>query len=130
MSNALPEEDEGPWNDFYTKRIPIVAGILKTNDIPEEVLDKINFDPKVMKVIVAPTDIYLSEARKNLPKKISVMSQSVSGYDEDGCCPLGDICPDMLNNIGINSTLVGHHDKRTSKTSSQDVAKKTKDAVE
>lgn len=45
VNNALDDEAEGPWNDFYTKRIPIVAGNLKSNDVPKEVLDQINFDP-------------------------------------------------------------------------------------
>lgn len=84
----------------------------------------------MMKVIVAPTDIYLSDARKKLPKKISLMSQNISDYDEDGCCPTGDICPDMLKNIGVNCVLVGHSDKRAFRTTDEDVAKKTKIAVE
>lgn len=81
---AVPEQEDS-WSEVT--RMPIVCGNWKTNGdrdfittFPREVLNKSYWDAKQMQVIVAPTDIHLSEVKKSVKEGINVMAQNVSQH--------------------------------------------------
>jgi len=82
-----------------------------------------------MQICVAPADILISEVSQNVSNNINVMSQNISQYDKDGEFT-GNITADMLKNIGVTWALTGISDRRSRRTTDEEVAKKTKMAIE
>jgi hypothetical protein len=68
--NALPKGAEGSWGSVHPRKL-LIGGNWKSNgdvkfvtSFPQEVLNKAVFDTNLMQVVVAPTEIHLSEALK------------------------------------------------------------------
>ena len=68
--NALPKGVEGSWGDVHPRKL-LIGGNWKSNGdvkfvttFPQEVLNKATYDTNLMQVVVAPTEIHLSEALK------------------------------------------------------------------
>ena len=125
---------DASWDKAW--RQPIVSGNWKSNgdrdfieSYPKNVLNKSKWDPLYMQVCVAPTDIHLSEVQKVVNSDINVMAQNVSRWPSGAFT--GNITAHMLKDINVNWALTGHSERRTKNgTSDQDVAMKTKVAIE
>ena len=82
-----------------------------------------------MDVVVAPTEIHLTEALRNVKNNIHVASQDVSQYGRGAFT--GAVTADQIKDLGINWTLTGHSERRTLFHESDEiVALKTKIALE
>ena len=67
---ALPKGVEGSWGEVHPRKL-LIGGNWKSNgdvkfvtSFPQEVLNKATYDSNLMQVVVAPTEIHLSEALK------------------------------------------------------------------
>lgn len=74
--SALPKGAEGSWGGV---RKLLIGGNWKSNgdmkfvtSFPNEVLNTAKFDTKLMEVVVAPTEIHLSEALKQVKNNVHV----------------------------------------------------------
>merc|ERR1719213_519223 len=82
-----------------------------------------------MSVCVAPTDIHLTSVNNIVNDGINVMAQDVSQYPKGAYT--GNVTADQLKDICVQWTLTGHSERRTlCKESDEDVAKKTKAAID
>ena len=99
------------------------------HSFPNEVLNAARFDPKLMDVVVAPTEIHLTKALTNVKNNIHVASQDVSQFGRGAFT--GAVTADQIKDLGINWTLTGHSERRTLFHESDEiVALKTRIALE
>ena len=132
---ALPEHAEGSWGDVKPRKF-LIGGNWKSNgdmkfvhSFPNEVLNAARFDPKLMDVVVAPTEIHLTKALTNVKNNIHVASQDVSQFGRGAFT--GAVTADQIKDLGINWTLTGHSERRTLFHESDEiVALKTRIALE
>ena len=132
---ALPEHAEGSWGDVKPRKF-LIGGNWKSNgdmkfvhSFPNEVLNAARFDPKLMDVVVAPTEIHLTKALTNVKNNINVASQDVSQFGRGAFT--GAVTADQIKDLGINWTLTGHSERRTLFHESDEiVALKTRIALE
>ena len=68
--HALPKGAEGSWGSVHARKL-LIGGNWKSNgdmkfvtSFPGEVLNQAKYDTNLMQVVVAPTEIHLSEALK------------------------------------------------------------------
>jgi triosephosphate isomerase len=136
---ALPEQAVGGWGELGYHDHPrkyMVGGNWKSNGdwefantFPQAVLNKAEFDPNLVDVLVAPTYIHLDAVKNNASKNISVSAQDVSEHKRGAFT--GNITADQLKDFGINWTLTGHSERRTLFGESDEiVALKTKIAID
>lgn len=133
-STILMAVPEGSWGDV--KRDPVVGGNWKSNgdmdfanSFPKDTLNEMKFDQGKMSVCVAPTDIHLTSVKAVAADQINVMAQDVSQYPKGAYT--GNVTGEQLKDIGVHWTLTGHSERRTlCKETDEDVAKKTKAAIE
>ena len=75
---ALPEHAEGSWGDIKPRKFMIVGNWKSNGDsrfldiFPNDILNNAEYNPNLMDVVVAPTDIHLKEALKNVKNNIKV----------------------------------------------------------
>ena len=132
---ALPEHAEGSWGDVKPRKF-LIGGNWKSNGdmkfvstFPNEVLNVAKFDPKLMDVVVAPTEIHLTEALRNVKNNVHIASQDVSQYGRGAFT--GAVTADQIKDLGIKWTLTGHSERRNLFHESDEiVALKTKIALD
>ncbi|NGY37138.1 triose-phosphate isomerase [Flavobacterium sp. XN-5] len=98
-------------------RKKIVAGNWKmhknaeqTEDLLNELIDKMPLETKVQ-VIVAPTFINLASAVDHLEfTNIDVAAQNM--HQAEAGAFTGEISADMLQNVGVNTVILGHSERR------------------
>ncbi|MBT8320351.1 MAG: triose-phosphate isomerase, partial [Eudoraea sp.] len=79
-------------------------------------------------VMVAPTFVNLSEAVKSVAgSKVEVVAQNMH-YEESGAFT-GEIAPGMLKNIGVNTVILGHSERRAYFGETDDLLKKKVDTA-
>ncbi|MBT8177966.1 MAG: triose-phosphate isomerase [Eudoraea sp.] len=97
-------------------RSKIVAGNWKMNKNLDETRALINelvqkLPETSAEVMVAPTFVNLSEAVKSVAgSKVEVVAQNMH-FEESGAFT-GEIAPGMLKNIGVNTVILGHSERR------------------
>ncbi|MBT8211253.1 MAG: triose-phosphate isomerase [Eudoraea sp.] len=97
-------------------RSKIVAGNWKMNKNLDETRALINelvqkLPETSAEVMVAPTFVNLSEAVKSVAgSKVEVVAQNMH-FEESGAFT-GEISPGMLKNIGVNTVILGHSERR------------------
>jgi len=76
--NALPKGAEGSWGIVFPRKL-LIGGNWKSNgdkkfinSFPDEVLNRAEYDNNLMQVVVAPTEIHLSDALKNISNNVQV----------------------------------------------------------
>jgi hypothetical protein len=76
--NALPKGAEGSWGSVHPRKL-LIGGNWKSNgdvkfvnSFPGEVLNKAKYDTNLLQVVVAPTEIHLSDALKNISNNVQV----------------------------------------------------------
>lgn len=97
---------------------------LKNKDVIEyvNVLNNASFN---VDLYIAPSNIYLSNFRS---KKYNLTSQDISIYNEGA--HTGEISAKELKEIGVNSVIVGHHERRINfNEDSQIINKKIQNAL-
>ena len=94
----------------------------KTTTLVSEYIKKFKKLNKV-KVIVAPSDLYLSGVSKKLGKtKIKLASQDVASQDKGAYT--GEVSASMLHEIGCLYALVGHSERRKMGETDEQINKK------
>ncbi|EZG72708.1 triosephosphate isomerase [Gregarina niphandrodes] len=112
-----------------------VGGNWKCNGTTEsiktlgEVFNGTSFDKKKLNVVIFPTAIHYSTARQALNEQYELGSQNVS-KTKNGAFT-GEVSAEMLKNMNVPWTLVGHSERRTLyHETDADTAVKTKIALE
>lgn len=77
----------------------------------ENVLNKMQFDPSKLDVIVSPLFIHLSLAQQHLKNNVQLASQNIS-VSGDGAFT-GEISGSALKDLGINWAIIGHSERRS-----------------
>ncbi|MCX2720562.1 triose-phosphate isomerase [Lentiprolixibacter aurantiacus] len=114
-------------------RSKIVAGNWKMNKNLEETTALLNelagkLPDTSAEVIVAPTFVNLAEAVKTLGgSKVQVAAQNMH-FEESGAFT-GEIAPGMLRNIGVNTVILGHSERRAYFGETDDLLKKKVDTA-
>lgn len=97
-------------------RKKIVAGNWKMNNNLSETIKliddlKIHINGNNVKVMIAPAFTFLQTAVKQIDGyDIEVISQNVNNNDSGACT--GEVSTKMLKSIGVNTTLIGHSERR------------------
>jgi len=97
-------------------RKKIVAGNWKMNNGLSETIDLINdlkqnLSDSDVKVMIAPSYPFLKTAVDQVGDgSIEVISQNIN--DNKSGAYTGEVSIDMLNSIGVNTTLIGHSERR------------------
>lgn len=97
-------------------RKKIVAGNWKMNNNLSETIKliddlKIHINGNNVKVMIAPAFTFLQTAVKQIDGyDIEVISQNVNNYDSGAFT--GEVSTKMLKSIGVNTTLIGHSERR------------------
>lgn len=97
-------------------RKKIVAGNWKMNNNLSETIKliddlKIHINGKNVKVMIAPAFTFLQTAVKQIDGyDIEVISQNVNNNDSGAYT--GEVSTKMLKSIGVNTTLIGHSERR------------------
>ena len=74
-------------------------------------LNKLDFDPRKLEVVVAPISLHISSVGRILKGSTQIGCQNISPYD-DGAFT-GEISADQLSNLGVDWVIVGHSERRT-----------------
>lgn len=83
-----------------------------TRNLMNDVINKINFDPKAMEVLICPSTIHISEVANTLANKnILTGAQNLSKTDFGAYT--GELSCKHLADYNINWTLIGHSERRT-----------------
>lgn len=87
-------------------------GSLKfAKDFSEGVLAKAKFQPNKVEVVVAPSTIHLLTAKQALASsQVQVSAQNISQYKNGAYT--GELSAEMLNDAGVNWTILGHSERR------------------
>ena len=97
-------------------RKKIVAGNWKMNNNLSETIKliddlKIHINGNNVKVMIAPAFTFLQTAVKQIDGyDIEVISQNVNNNDSGAYT--GEVSTKMLKSIGVNTTLIGHSERR------------------
>ena len=97
-------------------RKKIVAGNWKMNNGLSETIELINdlnqnLSDSDVKVMIAPSYPFLKTAVDQVGDgSIEVISQNIN--DNKSGAYTGEVSIDMLNSIGVNTTLIGHSERR------------------
>eukprot|EP01068_Selenidium_serpulae_P011628 Selendium_serpulae@DN5697_c0_g1_i1.p1 len=71
----------------------------------------VDFDPKLMDVVICPTGIHYAETRTKMNEKIIVGFQNVNKAGNGAFT--GETSVPILKDMGVNTTLIGHSERRT-----------------
>eukprot|EP00929_Paragymnodinium_shiwhaense_P031800 TRINITY_DN17743_c0_g1_i1.p1 TRINITY_DN17743_c0_g1~~TRINITY_DN17743_c0_g1_i1.p1 ORF type:complete len:253 (-),score=69.58 TRINITY_DN17743_c0_g1_i1:422-1180(-) len=99
-------------------RVPIVAGNWKCQPLKRAQVESLagtfneacDFDPSALEVVIFPTALHVDLARRSLKETIAVGSQTVCREADKAFT--GEICAEMLADMGCSWVLVGHSDRR------------------
>ncbi|KAI8388209.1 triosephosphate isomerase [Radiomyces spectabilis] len=90
-------------------------------------LNKVSI-PSGTEVVIAPPALYIDRVRQTLNKEIGVAAQNT--YAKCSGAFTGEISPEMLKDLGIDWTILGHSERREIfKESSEFVGEKTAHAL-
>ncbi|WP_150467503.1 triose-phosphate isomerase [Francisella sp. SYW-9] len=92
-------------------------------------ISQANYDSSKVNVAVFPSSVYVKEVISQLPQNVGVGLQNITFYD-DGAYT-GELSADMLHDIGCDYLLIGHSERRSlfSETD-QDVFKKLEKVID
>lgn len=79
-------------------------------DFPTKVLNTLKFDTKKVQVVVAPSTIHLPIVLNSVSNNVEVSAQNISQFG-DGAYT-GETSAEMLNDLGIKWTILGHSERR------------------
>ena len=79
-------------------------------EFPEKVLNTIKYDTKKVEIVVAPAQAHLSLAKDSVKNHIFVSAQNISQYKNGAYT--GEVSAEMLNDLGIQWTILGHSERR------------------
>ena len=114
-------------------RSKIVAGNWKMNKNLEETTALLNelvqkLPDTSAEVMVAPTFVNLAEAVKALKGSMVQVAAQNMHFEESGAFT-GEIAPGMLKNIGVNTVILGHSERRAYFGETDDLLKKKVDTA-
>lgn len=114
-------------------RSKIVAGNWKMNKNLEETTALLNelvqkLPQTSAEVMVAPTFVNLAEAVKRVDGSIVQVAAQNMHFEENGAFT-GEIAPGMLKNIGVNTVILGHSERRAYFGETDDLLKKKVDTA-
>ena len=85
----------------------------------ENVINKLEYDPDKVDVMIAPIFIHLPVAKELLKSKAIISSQNMSPYPKGAYT--GEITAGQLKDMGIHTAIVGHSERRGYFTESDDL---------
>ncbi len=92
------------------------------------IVNKMSFDPAKVEVMVSPIFIHLPLAKEILDPKIILAAQNISAFPKGPYT--GEITAEQLKDLGLKSTIIGHSERRSHFTESDEVvAKKVVEAL-
>ena len=98
-------------------------------DFPTKVLNNLKFDTSKVQVVVAPATIHLPIALQHVKNNVEVSAQNISQYGNGAYT--GEISAEMLNDLNIRWTILGHSERRhVFGESDKVVAEKVKRAID
>ncbi len=94
----------------------------------EGVINKLEFAPEKVEVMISPIFIHLPAAKAVLDSKVILCAQNISPFPKGAYT--GEITADQLKDLGISWTIIGHSERRSYFTESDDrVAQKVVEAL-
>jgi triosephosphate isomerase len=98
-------------------------------EFPQKVLNTIKYDHKKVEVVVAPAQLHLTIAKENVKNHIFVSAQNISQFKNGAYT--GEVSAEMLNDLGLHWTILGHSERRHVFGESEEViGKKVKIALD
>ena len=96
----------------------IVGGNWKCNgslkflkDFPQQVLDSLKVNHKQVEVVVAPTSSHIYVLQQNLKNPlVQIAAQNISQFKNGAYT--GEISAEILNDFGVEWTILGHSERR------------------
>ena len=111
----------GNWKQNGTQKF--------ATEFSRDVLNKLKFNVDKTEVVVAPSAIHLSTAQQTLGNNVQLSAQNISVYKNGAYT--GETSAEMLNDMKINWTILGHSERRhIFGESDSEVANKCKWALE
>lgn len=112
----------------------IIGGNWKSNGTVDfvrqmctETLNKMEYDPNHVQVVVAPIMIHIASAKAMLDQKISVAAQNISATKNGAFT--GEVSAEQIKDFELQWTLIGHSERRQLyQESNETVAAKVKQA--
>jgi triosephosphate isomerase len=87
-------------------------GTLESNNkLVNEVLNKAEFDPAKVEVVVAPISIHIGTVKALLNPNVKVAVQNMSASDKGAFT--GEICGEQVKDFGLEWVIIGHSERRT-----------------
>merc|ERR1711920_655182 len=97
---------------------------------PTEVLKPLSFDPNKVEVVVAPSTVHISTVQQVLAGTNVQLSTQNSSLFGDGAYT-GETSPQMIKDLGLGWTILGHSERRHILGESNEVVgKKVKNAID
>jgi len=97
---------------------------------PTEVLKPLSFDPKRVEVVVAPSTVHIPTVQSVLAGTNVQLSTQNSSLFGDGAYT-GETSPQMIKNLGLGWTILGHSERRHILGETDEVVgKKVKNALD
>jgi len=128
--DAFLEEDDAnsmelPCTPIYsllqmenTQRKLVIGGNWKCNGTMEstqkliaEVLNKAEFSPEKVEVVVAPISIHVGTVKALVNPNVKVAVQNMSASDKGAFT--GEICGEQIVDFGLEWVIIGHSERRT-----------------
>uniref|UniRef100_A0A7S3N760 Triosephosphate isomerase n=1 Tax=Euplotes harpa TaxID=151035 RepID=A0A7S3N760_9SPIT len=101
----------------------------KNRELITDVINKLEFDPTKVDVVVAPVSLHIAMAKVMLQDNVKVACQNISMYGTGAFT--GEIAAEQLVDFGVEWTLIGHSERRTLfHEDNETVAKKVSNAME
>ena len=104
------------WAEKISRRL-FIGGNWKCNGTAKsatilinDTVNKIEFNPKKMQILISPVFVHLLGVKQILSKKIILAAQNISPFPNGPYT--GEITAEMLKDFGINWTLLGHSERR------------------
>jgi triosephosphate isomerase len=79
-------------------------------DFTNNVLNNLKFSSAKTEVVVAPSAVHLSTVHQLSTNDVQVSSQNISQYKNGAYT--GETSAEMLNDMGVNWTILGHSERR------------------
>lgn len=104
------------WVEKISRRL-FIGGNWKCNGttksattLIKDTVNKIEFNPRKMQILISPVFIHLLGVKQILSKKIILSAQNISPFPNGPFT--GEITAGMLKDFGIDWTLLGHSERR------------------
>lgn len=101
-----------------TQRKLVIGGNWKCNGTMEstqkliaEVLNKAEFSPEKVEVVVAPISIHVGTVKALVNPNVKVAVQNMSASDKGAFT--GEICGEQIVDFGLEWVIIGHSERRT-----------------